>query len=46
VDVSRLEVIRPRRVGAEHAALEAVRRLGLECKLVELAKIRGLAGRS
>ncbi len=36
VDLSRLEVIRPRSVGAEHVALEALRRLGLDRKLVEL----------
>ena len=33
VDVARVEVIRPRSVGAEHVAREALRRLGLECKL-------------
>jgi transposase len=31
-----VEVIRPRSVGAEHVALEALRRLGLDRKLVEL----------
>jgi len=36
VDLSRVDVIRPRSVGAEHVALEALRRLGLDCKLVEL----------
>jgi transposase len=36
VDLSRVEVIRPRSVGAEHVALEALRRLGLDRKLVEL----------
>jgi transposase len=36
VDLSQVEVIRPRSVGAEHVALEALRRLGLERKLVEL----------
>jgi transposase len=36
VDLSQVEVIRPRSVGAEHVALEAVRRLGLDRKLVEL----------
>jgi len=36
VDVARVEVIRPRSVGAEHVALEALRRLGLDRKLVEL----------
>ncbi len=36
VDVARVEVIRPRSVGAEHVALEALRQLGLECKLAEL----------
>ena len=33
MDLSRLEVIRPRSVGAEHVALEALRRLGLDVKL-------------
>ena len=36
VDLSQVEVIRPRSVGAEHVALEALRRLGLDRKLVEL----------
>jgi transposase len=36
VDLSRVEVIRPRSVGAEHVALEALRRLGLDRRLVEL----------
>ena len=36
VDLSQVEVIRPRSVGAEHVALEAVRRLGLDRRLVEL----------
>ncbi len=36
VDLERVEVIRPRSVGAEHVALEALRRLGLDRKLVEL----------
>jgi len=36
VDLSRVDVIRPRSVGAEHVALEALRRLGLDFKLVEL----------
>jgi len=36
VDLARVEVIRPRSVGAEHVALEALRRLGLDRKLVEL----------
>ena len=36
VDLSRVEVIRPRSVGAEHVALEALRRLGLDRKLAEL----------
>ena len=36
VDVSQVEVIRPRSVGAEHVALEALRRLGLDRKLMEL----------
>jgi transposase len=36
VDVARVEVIRPRSVGAEHVALEALRQLGLEYKLAEL----------
>ena len=30
VDLSRVDVIRPRSVGAEHVALEALRRLGLD----------------
>ncbi len=30
IDLSRVAVIRPRRVGAEHVALEALRRLGLD----------------
>jgi transposase len=36
VDLSRLEMIRPRSVGAEHVALEAMRRFGLDSKLTEL----------
>ena len=36
VDLARVEVIRPRSVGAEHVALAALRRLGLDRKLVEL----------
>jgi hypothetical protein len=36
VDLAQVEIIRPRSVGAEHVALEALRRLGLDCKLVEL----------
>jgi transposase len=36
VDLSQVEVIRPRSVGAEHVALEALRRLGLDRKLEEL----------
>ena len=36
VDLSRVDVIRPRSVGAEHVALEALRRLGLDVKLAEL----------
>ena len=36
VDLSRVEVIRPRSVGAEHVALEALRQLGLDRKLVAL----------
>ena len=36
VDLSRVDVIRPRRVGAEHVALAALRRLGLDVKLAEL----------
>ena len=36
VDLARVAVIRPRRVGAEHVALEDLRRLGLDHKLVEL----------
>ena len=36
VDLARVDVIRPRSVGAEHVALEALRRLGLDRKLVEL----------
>jgi len=36
VDLAQVEVIRPRSVGAEHVALEALRRLGLDRKLVEL----------
>ena len=36
VDLSRVDVIRPRSVGAEHVALEALRRLGLDRKLKEL----------
>lgn len=36
VDLERIEVLRPRRVGAEHVALQALRRLGLDVKLAEL----------
>ena len=36
VDLSQVEVIRPRSVGAEHVALEALRRLGLDRRLGEL----------
>ena len=36
VDLSRVAVIRPRSVGAEQVALVALRRLGLDHKLVEL----------
>jgi len=36
VDLARVEVIRPRSVGAEHVALEDLRRLGLDRKLAEL----------
>lgn len=36
VDLARVEVIRPRSVGAEHVALAALRRLGLDRQLVEL----------
>ena len=36
VDLERVEVLRPRSVGAEHVALEALRRLGLDVKLAEL----------
>jgi hypothetical protein len=36
VDLAQVEIIRPRSVGAEHVALEALRRLGLDRKLVEL----------
>ena len=36
LEVPRVDVIRPRRVGAEHVALEALRRLGLDVKLAEL----------
>jgi transposase len=36
VDLARLEVIRPRSVGAEHVALAAVQQLGLEVKLAAL----------
>ena len=35
VDLSRVDVIRPRSVGAEQVALAALRRLGLDHKLVE-----------
>ena len=35
VDLARVEVIRPRSVGAEQVALAALRRLGLDHKLVE-----------
>jgi Transposase DDE domain len=36
VDLSTLELMRPRRVGVEHAALTALRQLGFEHKLAEL----------
>ena len=36
VDLARMEVIRPRSVGAEHVALEALQRLGLDSKLAQL----------
>jgi transposase len=36
VDLSTLEVVRPRSVGLEHVALDAMRQLGFEEKLVEL----------
>jgi len=36
VDLARLEVIRPRSVGAEHVALAAAQQLGLEAKLAAL----------
>jgi transposase len=36
VDLATLEVIRPRSVGAEHVALAAAQRLGLEAKLAAL----------
>jgi len=36
VDLERLEVVRPRSVGAEYVALEALRRLGLDVKLAQL----------
>ena len=36
VDIETLELVRPRCVGVEHAALTTLRRLGIEGKLVEL----------
>jgi transposase len=36
VDLERVEVIRPRSVGAEHVALETLRRLALDVKLAQL----------
>src|SRR5271166_3406246 len=36
VDLSTLDLVRPRRVGVEHAALTALRQLGFEHKLAEL----------
>jgi transposase len=36
VDVDTLELVRPRCVGVEHAALTSLRRLGIEEKLIEL----------
>ncbi len=36
VDLDRVEVVRPRSVGAEYVALEALRRLSLDVKLAEL----------
>jgi hypothetical protein len=36
VDLSTLDLVRPRRVGVEHAALSALRQLGFEDKLAEL----------
>jgi transposase len=36
VDLSTLDLVRPRSVGVEHAALTALRQLGFEAKLVEL----------
>jgi len=36
VDMSTLDLVRPRRVGVEHAALAALRQLGFEAKLAEL----------
>jgi transposase len=36
VDLSTLEMVRPRSVGVEHVALEAMRQLGFEEKLTEL----------
>jgi hypothetical protein len=36
VDLSTLDLVRPRRVGVEHAALTALRQLGFEDKLAEL----------
>ena len=36
VDLSTLDLVRPRSVGVEHAALETLRRLGFEAKLTEL----------
>ena len=36
VDLERVDVVRPRSVGAEHVALEALRGLGLDVQLTEL----------
>jgi hypothetical protein len=36
VDLDRVDIIRPRSVGAEHVALEALRRLSLDVKLAQL----------
>jgi transposase len=36
VDLERVDFLRPRSVGAEHVALEALRRLGLDVKLAQL----------
>jgi hypothetical protein len=36
VDLERVDVVHPRSVGAEHVALQTLRRLGLEVKLAEL----------